>query len=238
MAALIQVQDLTRQYRLGEVSVPALKGVSLSIDAGEFVAIMGPSGSGKSTFMNLLGCLDVADRGSYRLQGELITGLSADALAGIRNRRMGFVFQNFNLLPRATALENVELPLLYAGVPAAQRHRRALEKLAQVGLAARAQHRPAQLSGGQQQRVAIARALVNDPPLILADEPTGALDTHTSQALMALLQQLNDAGITIVLVTHEPDIAAYAKRMLLFRDGELVEDRPLVQQRLGVEAAA
>jgi len=227
VSALIEVRKLSRTYRLGEITVHALKGVSLDIRQGEFVAIMGPSGSGKSTFLNLLGCLDVADTGSYRLNGETVTGLQAEALAGIRNRHMGFVFQSFNLLPRSSAQENVELPLVYARVPAAERRRRAREKLALVGLAERAQHRPAQLSGGQQQRVAIARALVNEPPLILADEPTGALDTRTSQELMDLFSRLNGAGITIVLVTHEPDIAAYARRILVFRDGELVEDRPL-----------
>ncbi len=222
---LIQVTDLARVYRIGEITVPALRGVSLDIGQGEFVAVMGPSGSGKSTFMNLLGCLDMPSGGRYVLDGEEVTGLDPDRQAALRNRRLGFVFQNFNLLPRATAQENVELPLLYARVPAGERHRRAREKLAQVGLAERAHHRPMQLSGGQQQRVAIARALVNDPPLILADEPTGALDTRTSLELMALFQELNDAGITLVLVTHEPDIAAFARRVLVFRDGQVVEDR-------------
>ena len=238
MSALIEVRNLERSYHLGEVVVPALKGVSLSIQHGEFVAIMGPSGSGKSTFMNLLGCLDVTDQGSYFLDGETVTGLDAESLAGIRNRRMGFVFQNFNLLPRASAQENVELPLVYARVPAAERHRRALEKLTQVGLAERAHHRPAQLSGGQQQRVAIARALVNEPPLILADEPTGALDTHTSQELMTLFQQLNDAGITIVLVTHEPDIAAYARRQVVLKDGKVLLDQQLPARTPGVAPSA
>lgn len=222
--ALIEVRDLARYYQVGEVIVPALQGVSLDIEAGEFVAVMGPSGSGKSTFMNLLGCLDVPSAGQYRLAGEDVTHLSPDQLARIRNQRMGFVFQSFNLLNRASAQENVELPLLYASVPAAERHRRALEKLAKVGLAERAGHRPMQLSGGQQQRVAIARALVNEPPLLFADEPTGALDTHTSLEVMALLQELNDAGITLILVTHEPEIAAFAKRVLFFRDGRVVED--------------
>ncbi len=223
--ALIEVAGLTREYRLGEVRVPALRGVDLAIERGEFVAIMGASGSGKSTFMNLIGGLDRADAGTYRLDGVDVAQLADDALAALRNRTLGFVFQNFSLLPRATALENVELPLLYARVPAAERHRRAQAMLARVGLAERAGHRPAQLSGGQQQRVAIARALVNEPPLILADEPTGALDSHTSLELMALFQALNDSGITLVLVTHEPDIAAFAGRIIRFRDGCIVEDR-------------
>lgn len=224
-SALIEVHDLTREYRLGDVTVPALKGVSLTIGRGEFVAVMGPSGSGKSTFMNLLGCLDRPSGGRYLLAGEEVSRFDADRLAAIRNRSIGFVFQSFNLLPRVTALENVELPLIYARFPAAERHRRAREGLTRVGLAERAAHLPRQLSGGQQQRVAIARALVNEPPLILADEPTGALDSHTSLELMALFQELNDAGITIVLVTHEHDIAAFARRVIHFRDGSVVEDR-------------
>ncbi|TCJ13004.1 ABC transporter ATP-binding protein [Parasulfuritortus cantonensis] len=224
---MIEVAGLARTYHVGEVEVPALRGVDLRIEAGEFVAVMGPSGSGKSTFMNLLGGLDRADAGRYLLAGEDVSRLDADQLSAVRNRALGFVFQSFNLLPRASALENVELPLVYAGVHAGERHRRALAKLAQVGLAERAHHLPSQLSGGQQQRVAIARALVNAPALILADEPTGALDTRTSLEVMALLQALNDEGMTLVLVTHEPDIARFARRILVFRDGHLVEDRPV-----------
>ena len=221
---LIETHDLAKVYHLGETDVHALAGVSVAIADGEFVAVMGPSGSGKSTFMNLIGCLDVPTAGTYRFAGEDVAGVSADALAGIRNRSIGFVFQQFNLLPRTSAAENVELPLLYGGTPSHERRARALAKLAQVGLAERAGHHPAQLSGGQQQRVAIARALVNDPKLILADEPTGALDSATSLEVMALLQELNRSGITIVVVTHEPDIAAFASRLIAFRDGRIVAD--------------
>ncbi|MBA3596186.1 MAG: ABC transporter ATP-binding protein [Methylibium sp.] len=224
--ALIEARDLTKTYRSGSAAgeVHALCGVSLDIDAGEFVAIMGASGSGKSTLMNLLGCLDRPTSGSLRLDGEAVDGLSGDALAAIRNRRIGFVFQQFNLLPRTSARENVELPLVYAGVPARQRHARALDCLREVGLQERAGHTPAELSGGQQQRVAIARALVNRPQLILADEPTGALDSATSDEVMRLLAGLNESGITVILVTHEADIAAWARRRIVFCDGRVVED--------------
>ena len=210
-------------------TVAALRGVSLDIAAGEFVAVMGPSGSGKSTLMNLLGCLDTPTGGEYRLAGEKVSELSGDALAATGNRRIGFVFQNFNLLARTSAIENVELPLLYSPCPAEARRQRATARLAEVGLAERAHHQPSQLSGGQQQRVAIARALVNDPVLILADEPTGALDTRTSFELMGLLQQLNRGGMTVVLVTHEHDIATFASRIIGFRDGHMVADQRVAQ---------
>jgi len=226
---LILTRDITKVYRMETYTVQALRGVSLEIRAGEFVAVMGPSGSGKSTFMNLLGCLDSPTSGEYFLAGERLSGLSGDALAAIRNRGIGFVFQNFNLLPRTTAVENVELPLLYSHCPKPQRRQRALARLAQVGLADRAEHHPQQLSGGQQQRVAIARALVNNPVLILADEPTGALDTRTSFELMGVLQQLNRDGMTVMLVTHERDIAAFASRIIGFRDGRVVDDQRVAQ---------
>jgi len=221
---LIRVEGLAKDYALGDTIVHALAGVSLAIDAGEFVAVMGPSGSGKSTFMNMIGCLDRPNAGRYWLAGEDVAGMDADALAAVRNRRIGFVFQQFNLLPRTSALENVELPLMYANVPMKERHERARQQLERVGLGARTDHQPSQLSGGQQQRVAIARALVNDPALILADEPTGALDSRTSVEIMALLQQLNAAGMTIVLVTHEHDVAEFAGRIVQFRDGHVVSD--------------
>ncbi len=222
---LILTRDLAKEYRMESYTVAALRGVSLEIAVGEFVAVMGPSGSGKSTFMNLLGCLDSPTGGEYILAGDRVSELSGDALAAIRNRRIGFVFQNFNLLARTSAVENVELPLLYSHCPAEERRQRAMARLAQVGLAERAHHHPSQLSGGQQQRVAIARALVNNPVLILADEPTGALDTRTSFELMGLLQHLNRDGMTVVLVTHERDIATFASRIIGFRDGHVVDDQ-------------
>jgi putative ABC transport system ATP-binding protein len=223
--ALIQARSLVKTYRMGDQVVQALNDVSLQIDEGEFVAIMGASGSGKSTLMNILGCLDRPTSGTLHLAGEEVEGLDGDALASIRNRRIGFVFQQFNLLPRTSALDNVELPMVYAGIKPAERRSRALAALQRVGLGERAAHTPAELSGGQQQRVAIARALVNQPSLILADEPTGALDTQTSEDIMRLLSELNAQGMTIVMVTHEADIAMWARRRIVFRDGRVVEDR-------------
>jgi putative ABC transport system ATP-binding protein len=221
---LIEARQLVKTYAMGDQTVHALRGVSLDIAEGEFVAIMGASGSGKSTLMNILGCLDLPTSGEYRLAGESIEGLKPDDLASIRNRRIGFVFQQFNLLPRTSALENVELPMVYAGIKGDARKEKAKAALARVGLGERMDHTPAELSGGQQQRVAIARALVNSPQLILADEPTGALDSQTSEDIMKLLTELNEQGMTVVLVTHEHDVAAWARRRIVFRDGLMVED--------------
>jgi putative ABC transport system ATP-binding protein len=234
MSEVIRVQDLHKTYRMGDVEVPALRGINLSIDRGEFVAVMGSSGSGKSTFMNIVGCLDRPTSGKYYLEGEEVGSLSRDDWAHIRNRRIGFVFQGFNLLSRTTALENVELPMMYNGFPGKQRRDRAAEVLSLVGLEQRFDHKPNQLSGGQQQRVAIARALVNQPSLLLADEPTGNLDSATSAEIMTLFQRLNaERGITIVLVTHEPDIAAFARRRIVFRDGIIVSDDKEQARKVG-----
>jgi len=223
---LLRLDGVTKVYHLGDgVDVHALRGVSLDVVAGEFVAVMGASGSGKSTLMNLLGCLDRPTEGAYVLEGRDVSRLSRNDLAEVRNRTMGFVFQSFNLLSRTSAKENVELPLLYAGATGRERKERALASLERVGLADRAHHHPNQLSGGQQQRVAIARALVNQPRILLADEPTGNLDSRTSVEIMALFQELGRSGITVVLVTHEPDIAAYATRVVVMRDGRVVDDR-------------
>jgi putative ABC transport system ATP-binding protein len=239
---LISVRELTKTYLVGEVEVRALRGVSVDVSAGEFVAVTGPSGSGKSTFMHILGCLDRPTSGQYMLDGRDVSRLSRDELARIRNRKIGFVFQGFNLLARTTALDNVELPLLYNGGSAlktAERHRRARAALAAVGLDDRAHHYPNQLSGGQQQRVAIARALINEPSIILADEPTGNLDSRTSIEVMEIFQKLNaDRGITVLLITHEIDIAEYGTRLIGFRDGRIVRDQPIAKRRFAREELA
>ncbi len=232
--AVIHIEDLCRVYKMGDSHVRALDGVSLQIQPGEFVAVMGPSGSGKSTFMNILGCLDRPTAGTYILDGVDVSQLKRDERAEIRNDKIGFVFQNFNLLPRTSALENVELPLLYslkAPRSAKERDERAMSCLSRVGLRDRWDHTPAQLSGGQQQRVAIARSLVNEPTILLADEPTGNLDTKTSNEVMAIFQALNDEGKTIILITHEHDIAEFAKRVVVFRDGKITTDTPIEPRR-------
>jgi putative ABC transport system ATP-binding protein len=232
---IINVEGLHKFYQMGETRVHALRGLSIEIRRGDFVAIMGASGSGKSTFMNILGCLDKPSSGRYLLEGVDVAGLEKTELAKIRNRKIGFVFQGFNLLPRTTALENVELPTLYSKIEKAERDRRALEALQTVGLADRADHFPSQLSGGQQQRVAIARALVNRPSILLADEPTGNLDSHTSVEIMGVFQKLNDRGLTIVLVTHETDIANFAKRAVIFRDGSIRRDDVIAKPAVAAE---
>jgi putative ABC transport system ATP-binding protein len=224
--AAIDVRDVTKTYTLGDVKVEALRGVTFAIARGEYVAIMGPSGSGKSTLMNTLGCLDRPTTGSYRLDGTDVSTLGDDALAQIRLKKLGFIFQGFNLLPRTSALKNVALPLFYAGVGTRRRNDLATAQLNEVGLGDRVHHKPSELSGGQQQRVAIARALVNDPAVLLADEPTGNLDSQTSEEIMALFHQLNEGGRTIIMVTHDEDVASHAKRIIRVRDGRIVDDQP------------
>jgi putative ABC transport system ATP-binding protein len=238
VTAVIRIKELTRAYEMGTERILALRGVTLDIARNEYVAIMGPSGSGKSTMMNLLGCLDTPTSGEYWLNGEEVSRLSDDALARVRNREIGFVFQTFNLLPRATALHNVELPLVYAGASGRERRERALQALHRVGLADRVHHRPNELSGGQRQRVAIARALVNQPSILLADEPTGNLDSVTSEEIMQVFAELHRGGQTVIMVTHEPDIAAHAERTVVLRDGRVESDRRAESDRLEPLAVA
>jgi putative ABC transport system ATP-binding protein len=234
MPSVISVKNLVKTYVVGEVEVRALRGVNLDVERGEFLAVTGPSGSGKSTFMHIAGCLDRPTSGQYFLDGEDVSRMSKDQLASVRNRKIGFVFQGFNLLSRTSALDNVELPLLYqGGLKGPERHKRAMDVLAKVGLGNRTDHHPNQLSGGQQQRVAIARALINTPSILLADEPTGNLDTRTSIEVMDIFQNLNrETGITVLLITHEMDIAEYGTRIVTFRDGQVVADRPVAHRRL------
>jgi putative ABC transport system ATP-binding protein len=241
MATVISVKNLVKTYAVGEVEVKALRGVNLEVQRGEFLAVTGPSGSGKSTFMHIIGCLDRPTSGQYLLDGQDVSKMSKDALAAVRNKKIGFVFQGFNLLSRTSALDNVELPLLYGGngLKTSERHKRALEMLSLVGLGDRADHHPNQLSGGQQQRVAIARALINNPSILLADEPTGNLDTRTSIEVMGIFQRLNHAhGITVVLITHELDIAEYGSRTVSFRDGHVVADRAVARRRVAEDELA
>jgi putative ABC transport system ATP-binding protein len=229
---LLTVKDIEKTYNTGEISFKALKGISLEIEKGEFTSIMGPSGSGKSTFMNILGCLDKMDKGEYILNGKNVTDLTENDLAYVRNKEIGFVFQAFNLLPRMTILDNVELPMVYAGVPLKERREKALSALEKVGLIDRIHHRPNEISGGQKQRVAIARAIVNSPSVIMADEPTGNLDTKSSLDIIRIFQNLNSEGSTIIMVTHEPDIAKYTKRIVKFKDGHIVSDEKVLNREI------
>ena len=230
--AILRINDLTKIYKLGKVEVPALRGISLQVNKGEFVSITGPSGCGKSTFMHLIGCLDKPTSGEIFIDKVKVSTLADDALASIRNKMIGFVFQSFNLLPKLTAEKNIELPLYYFGVKKEERAKKALEMLKVIGLENRATHKPPEISGGERQRIAIARALVNDPRIMLADEPTGNLDTKTSEDIMKVFQTLNDSGVTIIIVTHEPDIVKYTKRVVRLRDGQVIGDEKLEQQRL------
>ena len=227
---MIKIENLSKTYKTGSISVEALKNINLTVKEKEFVSIMGPSGSGKSTLMNILGCLDKPTEGVYELYGESVQKMNDNELAEVRNRKIGFIFQSFNLIPRINALKNVELPMIYAGIPARERREKAIKALQKVGLEERMNHNPNELSGGQRQRVAIARSLVNNPCLIFADEPTGNLDTKSGNEVMSIFQQLNEEGVTIIMVTHELDIAMHTKRMIVCRDGEIIEDKPVENQ--------